>query len=80
VAVAPRDEGGATRLLSELRVALENDRLSSLILLFADGLRAEVHKAHRWRVWRRRNTLLEGPRDNGSRDREPADERTAGRT
>ncbi|MDH3747232.1 MAG: hypothetical protein OER97_03410 [Gammaproteobacteria bacterium] len=47
--------------LRELRGALSSNRLSSLILLFRDDLRAEVRRSHSMRLWRRRNTLLEAP-------------------
>ena len=44
--------------LLELRAALRSGRLSSLTLLFRDGLRAHVRKAHALRVWRRSSPLL----------------------
>lgn len=48
--------------LRELKDALRSNRLSSLILLSRDGLRAEVRRSHAMRLWRRRNPLLEeGP-------------------
>jgi hypothetical protein len=45
--------------LHELRDALRQGRLSSLTLLFRDGLRAHVRKSHGLRVWRRSSPLLE---------------------
>jgi hypothetical protein len=79
VAVVPENERAIEPLLGELRDALHSGRLSSLILLFADGLRADVQKAHRWRVWRLRNTLLESSRVSSgragtSRSVEPGDD------
>lgn len=47
--------------LRDLRVALHKGRLSSLTLLFRDGLRAYVTKTHALRVWRRSSRLLEAP-------------------
>ncbi len=48
--------------LRELRGALRRGRLSSLTLLFRDGLRAHVSKSHALRVWRRSSRLLEAPK------------------
>lgn len=45
--------------LLELREALRTGRLSSLTLLFRDGLRAKVRKSHAIRVWRRSSRLLD---------------------
>jgi hypothetical protein len=45
--------------LSELREALRSGRLSSLTLLFRDGIRAHVRRSHSLRVWRRNSRLLE---------------------
>ncbi len=47
------------RCLIELREALRTGRLSSLTLLFRDGLRAHVRRSHALRVWRRRSRWLE---------------------
>ncbi|MDJ0941543.1 MAG: hypothetical protein QNJ00_17400 [Woeseiaceae bacterium] len=61
VATVPGFDDG-TRLedcLHELKSALESKRLSSLTLLFRDGLRADILRSHRRRFWRRRNPLLE---------------------
>ena len=46
------------RLLFELRDALRHKRLDSLTLLFRDGVRAEVHRSHAMRLWRRDSSLL----------------------
>jgi hypothetical protein len=46
-------------LLAELRAALHAGRLARLRLWFRDGLHAEVLRAHRRRVWRRQNALLD---------------------
>ncbi|MEL7186771.1 MAG: hypothetical protein AAFN50_10140 [Pseudomonadota bacterium] len=45
-------------LLNELREALRDKRLDSLVLLFRDGVRAEVHRSHGMRVWRRDSSVL----------------------
>ena len=45
--------------LNELREALRSGRLSSLTLLFRDGLRAHVRRSHALRVWRRTSRLLD---------------------
>jgi len=45
--------------LTTLREALRSGRLSSLTLLFRDGLRAEVQRKHALRVWRRNFDLLD---------------------
>ena len=45
--------------LDELREALRSGRLSSLTLLFRDGLRAHVRRSHALRVWRRNSRLLD---------------------
>ena len=44
--------------LVELREALRTGRLSSLTLLFRDGLRAQVRRSHALRVWRRGSLWL----------------------
>jgi len=48
-----------TDCLRGLREALRTGRLSSLTLLFRDGIRAEVRRSHSLRVWRRSSRLLE---------------------
>lgn len=45
--------------LSELREALRSGRLSSLTLLFRDGVRAHIRRSHALRVWRRNSHLLD---------------------
>jgi hypothetical protein len=45
--------------LGELREALRAGRLSSLTLLFRDGIRAHVRRSHSLRVWRRNSHLLD---------------------
>lgn len=45
--------------LTELREALRSGRLSSLTLLFRDGVRAHVRRSHALRVWRRNSRLLD---------------------
>jgi len=45
--------------LDELRDALRSGRLSSLTLLFRDGLRAHVRRNHALRIWRRSYRLLD---------------------
>jgi len=45
--------------LLELRAALRSGRISSLTLLFRDGLRAYVLRSHAMRIWRRSAALLE---------------------
>jgi len=49
--------------LQKLREALRSGRLSSLTLLFRDGLRAHIRRSHALRVWRRSSRLLEAARD-----------------
>lgn len=44
--------------LSALRKALRSKRLSRLILLFRDGLRADVQRSQAVRIWRRNAALL----------------------
>ena len=45
--------------LNELRTALRSRQLNAVVLLFKDGLRAEVHRGHALRIWRRRHPLLD---------------------
>ena len=62
VAQAPEFRGGPALLdscLQELREALRSGRLSSLTLLFRDGLRAHVRRKHALRLWRRGCRLLD---------------------
>ncbi|MDG2107884.1 MAG: hypothetical protein P8J74_04450 [Woeseiaceae bacterium] len=46
--------------LFELRVALRSGRLSSLTLLFSNGLRAHVRRSHVLRFWRHKFDMLGG--------------------
>ena len=48
-------------LLVELRALLQSGRLTRLVLLFRDGIRVELRRAHGFRVWRRRHPLLDAP-------------------
>jgi hypothetical protein len=48
--------------LCELRAAVQSGRLHRLNLLFADGIRASVRSADRFRFWRQRSVLLTGDR------------------
>jgi len=45
--------------LRELRELLHSNRVSRLILLFRDGLRAEVRRSQTLKFWRRDNALLD---------------------
>jgi hypothetical protein len=45
--------------LRELRELLRSNRVSRLILLFRDGLRAEVRRSQTLKFWRRDNALLD---------------------
>lgn len=49
--------------LLELREALRSGRLSSLTLLFRDGIRAHIRRSHALRIWRRGSRLLEVARE-----------------
>ncbi len=44
--------------LHEAREALRSGRLSRLTLIFRDGIRADVHRAHALRVWRQKSAIL----------------------
>lgn len=62
VAETPEFDDSAELLetcLHELRAALHSGRLSSLTLLFRDGLRAHIRRSHTLRVWRRSSRLLD---------------------
>jgi hypothetical protein len=64
VAVVPESEDNSEMLessLEELRHALRSGRLSHLMLLFRDGLRADVQRSHALRIWRRSSPLLKAP-------------------
>lgn len=63
VAVVPDYEDGPDYLesrLYELRMALSSRRLSRLILIFRDGVYADVRRSQAIRVWRRGNPLIDG--------------------
>lgn len=45
--------------LGALRDALSQKRFERVVLLFADGLRAELRRSHALRIWRREHPLLE---------------------
>ncbi len=65
VAVTPhhRDEAGyLEQYLAELRGALRSRRLSSLTLIFRDGISAEVNRSQAFRFWRRDSQWLNGSR------------------
>jgi hypothetical protein len=61
VAVTPEDDQPSAILcqyLEELRGLLKSGRVSRLVLLFRDGLRAEVRRSQAFRFWRRDSDLL----------------------
>ncbi len=63
VAVAPDVDDDATLLescLYELRLALKSRRLNKLILIFGDGVYADVRRSQSIRIWRRGNPLIDG--------------------
>lgn len=63
VAVVPEtdDEAGVLEAcLYELRMALSSRRLSRLILVFRDGIFADVRRSQAVRVWRRGSPLIDG--------------------
>lgn len=55
---ANADMQAQEKVLHELRNALRAGRLTSLTLLFRDGLRAYVRRSHAMRVWRRSSNWL----------------------
>ena len=60
VAVTPEEDMTPVSLvtyLQELRVLLNRKRVSRLILLSRDGLRAEVRRSYTLKFWRRDNEL-----------------------
>lgn len=62
VAVTPEFDNHPERLreyLCELRGLLQSKRVSRLILLFRDGLRADVRRSQTLKFWRRDNELLD---------------------
>ena len=46
--------------LNELRLALSSRRLSKLILMFRDGVYADVRRSQAVRIWRRGNPMIDG--------------------
>ncbi len=61
VAIAPADDASGEILrgyLEELHALLKAERLARLVLLFRDGVRADVRPRHRLRFWRRDDALL----------------------
>lgn len=63
VAVTPESDQRSETLhgyLEELRELLRSDRVSRLILLFRDGLRADVRRSQTLKFWRRDSELLGG--------------------
>ena len=61
VAVTPESDQRSETLflyLEELHGLLRGRRVSRLVLLFRDGLRAEVQRSHALKFWRRDNELL----------------------
>ena len=66
VAVVPELDDDASALescLYELRLALSSRRLSKLILMFRDGLYADVRRSQAVRIWRRGNPMIDGEVD-----------------
>lgn len=62
VAVVPRSVGSSDTLemcLQQLHDALRDGRLSHIIALFRDGIRADIRRSHAVRFWRRRSALLD---------------------
>ncbi len=62
VAVTPAHDDNTKNLstwLEELRSLLRSGRISRLILLFRDGLRADVRRSQTLKFWRRDNHLLD---------------------
>ena len=61
VAVTPESDRCSETLcdyLHQLRELLRARRVSRLVLLFRDGVRAEVRRSHTLKFWRRDNGLL----------------------
>ncbi len=64
VAVTPELDDDVDLLescLYELRKALSSRRLDKLILLFRDGVCADVRRSQAVRIWRRSNPMIDGP-------------------
>lgn len=55
----PDDPAFLVDCLRTLRAALRAERVSSLTLLFRDGLRADIRRSHALRFWRRDSRLLD---------------------
>ncbi len=69
VAVVPEldeDEDVLDSCLYELRRALSSRRLSKLILMFRDGVYADVRRSQAVRIWRRGNAMIDGKADAGA--------------
>jgi hypothetical protein len=63
VAVTPNyenDDDVLESCLNELRLALNSRRLSKLILIFRDGIFADVRRSQAVRIWRHVNALIDG--------------------
>lgn len=60
VVIAVPDAGRLEQNLDALRRALLSRRVNTLVLLFADDLRATVTRRHALRFWRRDDALLRG--------------------
>ncbi len=63
VAVVPEHDDDLSVLescLYELRLALSGRRLSKLILMFRDGVYADVRRSQAVRIWRRGNPMIDG--------------------
>jgi len=63
VAVTPEEDqtrSSLERWLGELRELLRANDVGRLVLLFRDGLRAEIRRSHGLKVWRRDSSLLDG--------------------
>lgn len=69
VAVAPEYEDDDLELLEtclyELRLALQAGRLRRLVLMFRDGIYADVRRSQALRIWRRGNPLIDGDKVQG---------------
>jgi hypothetical protein len=61
--VVPRSSGNGDILelcLLQLQRALRDGRLTHIIALFRDGIRADLRRSHAVRFWRRDSALLDG--------------------
>lgn len=62
VAIAPEEQDEPAFLedcLQQLRAALRQKRFDRLIILFRDGLRADIVRSQRLRFWRRNSSLID---------------------